>query len=54
MGMVVRSMTIETDANPIFLIGVRMMNLTRPVRNKLVKYIFDIQRQSLAKGIKTE
>ena len=54
MGMVVRSMTIETDANPIFLIGVRMMNLTRPVRNKLVKYIFDIQRQSLAEGIKTE
>lgn len=54
MCMVARCMTIETDANPVYLVGVRMLNLTRPVRNKLVKYIFDLQRQSLAKGIKPE
>ncbi len=52
MCMVARCMAIEKDDAATYLIGARMLNLTRPIRNKLVKFIFDIQRQNLAKGIK--
>lgn len=52
MCMVARCMAKETEDATTYLIGVRMLNLTRPIRNKLVKFIFDIQRQNLAKGIR--
>ena len=54
MGKVMRSDRIElVGGGAVYHIGVRMMNLTRPVRNRRVHYIFDIQRQELAKGLDT-
>lgn len=52
MGRVMRCLKIELDdATKRYRIGVRMLNLTRPIRNRLVRYIFDVQRQELAKGV---
>ena len=52
MGRVMRCSTVELDdATKRYQIGVRMLNLTRPIRNRLVRYIFDVQRQELAKGV---
>lgn len=53
MCVVARCMAREAEDSTTYLVGVRMLNLTRPIRNKLVKFIFDIQRQNLAKGIKS-
>ncbi len=54
MGKVMRCDRVELPGDRhIYHVGVRMMNLTRPVRNKLVHYIFEIQRQELAKGLDT-
>ncbi len=54
MGKVMRCDRIELAGDGfIYHVGVRMMNLTRPVRNKLIRYIFEIQRQELAKGLDT-
>lgn len=52
MCVVAQCRAIEKDDAANYLIGVRMLNLTRPIRNKLIKFIFDIQRQNLAKGVK--
>ena len=52
MGRVVRCTRVElADGDYIFQIGIRMMDLTRPIRNRLVHYIFEIQRKELAKGL---
>jgi type IV pilus assembly protein pilZ len=52
MGRVMRCSTVELDdATKRYQIGVRMLNLTRPIRNRLVRYIFEVQRQELAKGV---
>lgn len=52
MGRVMRSLKVEMgDDTKRYQIGVRMLNLTRPLRNRLVHYIFDVQRHELAKGL---
>lgn len=52
MGTVMRCSEVELPkAGKVFQIGTAMMDLPRPVRNRLIKYIFDIQRKELSKGI---
>lgn len=52
MGTVMRCSEVELPkAGKVFQIGTKMMDLPRPVRNKLIKYIFELQRKELAKGI---
>ncbi len=54
MGRVMRCNRIDTQSDErLFQIGVKMLNLDRPTRNKLVHYIFEIQRQELKKGLDT-
>ena len=48
-GEVVRS--IEINEKKIFHIGVRFLDLPRPIQNKFVSYIFELQRKNIAKGI---
>ena len=51
MGRVMRCS--EVKKGEVYHIGVQLMNISRAVRNKLVKYVFDIQRADLAKGLDT-
>ncbi|MGP1586029.1 MAG: flagellar brake protein [Schwartzia sp. (in: firmicutes)] len=52
MGRIMRCSPVEMGGGTRkYQIGAHMMNLTRPMRNRLVHYIFDVQRQELAKGI---
>lgn len=51
MGRVMRCSRVEQpDGRRLFHVGVRLLNLTRPIRNRLVHYIFNVQRQDLSKG----
>ncbi len=43
---------VQGDGWRQFYIGARFLHLERPVQNKLVRFIFDIERKNLAKGIK--
>ena len=38
----------------MYQVGVRLLTLTPAVRNRLVRYIFDVQRRALAKGIEMD
>ena len=51
MGRVMRCS--EVQKGEIYHIGVQLLNISSTVRNKLVKYVFDIQRAELAKGLDT-
>lgn len=52
MSTVMRCSEIELPKEGrIFQIGAKMMDLPRTIRNCLVKYIFDLQRKDLAKGV---
>ena len=52
MGVVQRCTEIELQPKrKIYQIGVRMLDLTRPIRNRLVHFIFELQRKELAKGL---
>ena len=52
MGTVKRCSQIELPkAGRVFQIGTKMMDLPRPIRNRLIKFIFEIQRKELSKGI---
>lgn len=51
MTRIARCVRVEQSDKAIYHIGVRFLTLTRPVSNKLVHFIFDLQRKSLAKGI---
>ena len=52
MGTVMRCSEIDLPKDgKVFQIGTKMMDLPRPIRNKLIKYIFELQRKELAKGI---
>lgn len=52
MCTVTRCTAVEGDDASTYMIGVQMLHLPRPIRNKLVNFIFGIQQQNLAKGIK--
>jgi len=47
-GQVVRCSRLESG---IYQIGIKFLDMSRLHQNKLVKFVFDLQRQSLAKGI---
>ena len=52
MSQVVRCVRQEDpDGRTYYHVGVRFMDLPRPTVNKLVKYLFAVQRRALAKGI---
>lgn len=52
MGKVMRCSEIELPkSGKVFQIGTKMMDLPRPIRNRLIKFIFEIQRKELSKGI---
>lgn len=53
-GEVVRCAKMETSGGSIYHIGFKFLDISRQHQNKLVKLIFSIQRQSLAKGIGKE
>lgn len=50
-GRVVRCVKVDAAGDNVFHVGFQFLDLSRQHQNKLVKFIFDIQRQSLAKGI---
>ena len=50
-GRVVRCIKVDAAGDNVFHVGFQFLDLSRQHQNKLVKFIFDIQRQSLAKGI---
>jgi len=52
MSHVVRCTEMENSSGKKFYhVGVAFENLARPVVNKIVRYLFTVQRKSLAKGI---
>lgn len=52
MGRVQRCTGVDIpQKGRIYHVGVKMLDLTRPIRNRLVHYIFEIQRKELAKGL---
>lgn len=52
MSQVVRCVRQEDpDGRPYYQVGARFKDLPRPTVNKLVKYLFAVQRKALAKGI---
>lgn len=54
MGRIIRCTPVEARRDErLYHVGVRMLDLSRPVRNRLIRYIFEIQRKELAKGIDT-
>ena len=50
-GRVVRCVKVDAAGDNVFHVGFQFLDLSRQHQNRLVKFIFDIQRQSLAKGI---
>ena len=50
-GRVVRCVKGDAAGDNVFHVGFQFLDLSRQHQNRLVKFIFDIQRQSLAKGI---
>ena len=50
-GKVVRCVKVAAAGDNVFHVGFQFLDLSRQHQNRLVKFIFDIQRQSLAKGI---
>ena len=54
MGRVMRCSSIDTSKGTIYQIGVQLLSLTPRIRNQLVRYIFEVQRRDLAKGIEMD
>ena len=50
-GRVVRCVKVDAAGDNVFHVGFQFLDLSRQHQNRLVKFIFDIQRQSRAKGI---
>lgn len=50
-GQVMRCMPVKNAASPLYQIGIKFLDMSKTHQNKLVKFIFDLQRQNLAKGI---
>lgn len=50
-GRVVRCVKVDAAGDNVFHVGFQFLDLSRQHQNKLVKFIFAIQRKSLAKGI---
>ena len=52
MSHVVRCTEVELPSgNTVFHVGVGFEHLSRPVVNKIVRYLFTVQRKTIAKGI---
>lgn len=51
MCRVARCVEAKADGKTVYQIGVEFLSINRMIQNKLVKYIFDLQRDGLAKGI---
>ena len=53
-GQIMRCVPVKNATTPTYQIGVKFLDMNKVHQNKLVKFIFEIQRQSLAKGIGTK
>ena len=53
-GQIMRCVPVKNATTPTYQIGVKFLDMSKVHQNKLVKFIFEIQRQSLAKGIGTK
>ena len=51
LGRVVRCDEVDVAGKKIYKIGIKFLELSRMDQNKLIKYIFELQRKNLAKGI---
>ena len=53
MSLVARCTPISReDGSTVYHIGASFQHLPRAVSNKLVHYLFDVQRKAIARGIK--
>ena len=53
-GLVVRCMPVKNAASTLYSIGIKFLDVSKVHQNRLVKFVFSIQRQALAKGIGTK
>lgn len=51
MTEVARCMEIRVSSEHLYHVGVRFLHLPRQIQNKLVRFIFDLQRRDLARGV---
>ena len=51
MSRVARCIEVDVKGEKVYQIGVQFLSISRSVQNKLVRFIFDLQRDGLAKGI---
>jgi len=51
MCRVARCIEVDVKGTKVYQTGVEFLNINRTVQNKLIKFIFDLQRDGLAKGI---
>lgn len=52
MGIVMRCSEVELPkGGKVYHLGTKMMDLSRSVRNRLIRYIFDLQRKGLSKSV---
>ena len=51
MGRVVRCVPVDSGGKKRYRIGLRFLEFSRGDQNKMIRYIFDVQRKILAKGI---
>lgn len=51
MCKVVRCAPVSSLDGKLFHIGAKFVDISRPIQNRLVRYVFELQRKGLAKGI---
>ena len=51
MSRVIRCSEVDVRGEKVYQIGVKFLNINRTIQNKLINYIFELQRQALAKGV---
>lgn len=51
-GGIVRCSKLEADGKAFYQIGIKFLDVSRIHQNKLVKFVFAIERQALAKGVR--
>ena len=52
-GLVVRCKPVKEAATTLYSIGIKFLDVSKAHQNRLVKFVFSLQRQALAKGVGT-
>lgn len=50
-GQIVRCMPVKNAATPLYSIGIKFLDVSNVHQNRIIKFVFSVQRQVLAKGI---